>query len=829
MRFSLGRKILKTSFWIPLLLFFFSLHARQYCFEGIYRTPDGDERFFLVGQFLPYNPAVLAIQCNSDAFRECARWWPKGSFFTEQDLLSRGDEQYQFVWIGSEESELDTIKRYASIIKKASVIYTPTHFSDDGNRYEDLKFFLNLAGFTLLSHWYWEGEKGHAIFLKTEIFDAAMRTLNSKIPYFADFPSRFELERFFRKAGDKSDEHSFMCIDYVYMINLDQRPEKFAKAAGGLQLYGISPHRFSAVNGWELPYETIRQVGVRFTKGTLKDPFFGSIYHECDGALYRSNQIIKEDEGTYFSIGLSQGAIGIVLSHLSVLQDAYDSGYQVIWVMEDDVEAVGDPWQIPEMIRSLDVLDPDWDILFTDTDTKDVNGNHVPCRSLATRPNYSAETLDAFLGRFYSVSADLSRIGMRYGAYSMIVRRSGMEKILNYFKQYGVFLPYDMDFWLVPNLKMYSVNRDIVSHAAGSITDNNLPHYAQTNPKPLHRAPVDFVNRVDPICSDAESEREGRLGNNGANPILPNRTVHNIYCDEELEWLWGGIQDICNPTLEEYQKIDQYLVSGARPYLDRLRKANPANPDRLRSILALRLLGLNQEEPVFETHLFDTDESIKKRCIVLYASSNGIYQAKARKLLREIEECGYQGHVLLRIGGFPNTPFGGLKICHVPYSFKVAFLQEAKMLGYEQILWIDLAIHPLENFETVFREIRHTGWFFTNVGSLDDNRPTHLPQAAGNLGITTSLYNRIPHISSSMIGLNMKNTKAIQLLEQWYCETESVYPSLTWWPEELSLSVTAWRLGCTPSTYFGDFVCIESEQFQLENRPNVAFYLDGRR
>lgn len=207
----------------------------------------------------------------------------------------------------------------------------------------------------------------------------------------------------------------------------------------------------------------------------------GSVYYKVEEVLYRSNEFIQEDGRPYFSMGLSQGAIGIVLSHLSVLQDAYDSGYRTIWVMEDDVEAVSDPRQIPDLIRHLDALIPDWDLLFTDLDTKDANGKRVPCRSLAARPNFCTEGIDQFLQRFYPVDADFSRIGMRYGAYSMIVRRSAMEKILNYFKSYGIFLPYDMDFWLVPGIKMYTVNRDIVSHAAGSLSDNGLPRYKNKN------------------------------------------------------------------------------------------------------------------------------------------------------------------------------------------------------------------------------------------------------------------------------------------------------------------------------------------------------------
>lgn len=298
--------------------------------------------------------------------------------------------------------------------------------------------------------------------------------------------------------------------------------------------------------------------------------------------------------------------------------------------------------------------------------------------------------------------------------------------------------------------------------------------------------------------------------------------------DQDLEQLWSLIGDINSPTLEEYQKIDGYLSESPRPYLDLLRESDEIElrQGRMDRILNFRLVGPKNEMPIFGKYSFNTDENNLERCILLYSSSNGIYPNKAKKLLGEIENCGFCGHVLVRIGGFPNTEFGGLKICHIPYSFKVAFLEEARQLGYKAVLWIDLAIHPLLNFETIFREIERKGHFFTTVGTLADNFSSHLPEAARALEISDDLYGQIPHISSSMIGLNMENRRAIQLLETWYRETEKVIPSITWWPEELSLSAIAWRLGCKPMTWFGNFVCGESEQFQLENRPEVEFYLD---
>ena len=64
----------------------------------------------------------------------------------------------------------------------------------------------------------------------------------------------------FKKALGKSDIHRMKNIDFIYMINLDQRPEKFEKCINQLHPFGIYPYRFSAVNGWELTIEAINDV-----------------------------------------------------------------------------------------------------------------------------------------------------------------------------------------------------------------------------------------------------------------------------------------------------------------------------------------------------------------------------------------------------------------------------------------------------------------------------------------------------------------------------------------------------------------------------------------
>ena len=66
-----------------------------------------------------------------------------------------------------------------------------------------------------------------------------------------------EISAFFKKPGGKTDASRMHNVDFIYAINLDQRPEKFAHCVRELESYGIYPYRFSAVNGWELSLEII--------------------------------------------------------------------------------------------------------------------------------------------------------------------------------------------------------------------------------------------------------------------------------------------------------------------------------------------------------------------------------------------------------------------------------------------------------------------------------------------------------------------------------------------------------------------------------------------
>lgn len=285
-----------------------------------------------------------------------------------------------------------------------------------------------------------------------------------------------KFESHLKTLSQKPAHHRMPGIDFIYMINLDERPEKWMRSSELLHQHGIFPYRFSAVNGWNLSVETINEIGLRYAPG-MKGGYMGTSYLPGYD-LKPIHRPIDEYGEVYFCHCMARGTIGIVLSHLSILHDALKSGYQTIWVLEDDIEIVSDPTKLTELIEELDatVGKKNWDILFTDRNTRNVHGVEVPASGMAPRPNFNPQNLKPYMIR-KAVGKNFIRIGARFGAYSMIIRRSGIKKIYNFITSKSIFHPYDMDFHLPPGIKLYTVRKNIVSNLPTATSDNGRPAY----------------------------------------------------------------------------------------------------------------------------------------------------------------------------------------------------------------------------------------------------------------------------------------------------------------------------------------------------------------
>lgn len=216
-------------------------------------------------------------------------------------------------------------------------------------------------------------------------------------------------------------------IDCIYVVNLDARPRKWAVMQDILHGFNLRANRISAVNGWAL-------------SKAERDELLGS---------YRNKS------------SMNGGHIGCLLSHISIMKDAYNRGFQKIWILEDDTRFNEAPYILPDLLDELNRLDPDWDVFYTDTDvfhpSRKITRNSAPPYF---RPDQKYP-LGSFYTRRWQVSPNIFRIRYRYGTYSMLISKKGIEKLLYHFTHTYIYSPIDRDMHHVPYIKEYCYTREM--------------------------------------------------------------------------------------------------------------------------------------------------------------------------------------------------------------------------------------------------------------------------------------------------------------------------------------------------------------------------------
>ena len=114
------------------------------------------------------------------------------------------------------------------------------------------------------------------------------------------------IEKHLKEIPPFANCQSIRNIDFIYMINLDQRPEKLKFSMDQLAPYGIHPYRFPAVNGWELSLQTINEIGLKFSIDEMEGGFMATSYH-IDGNFEPSHEILQVHGQTYFCHTLTRG------------------------------------------------------------------------------------------------------------------------------------------------------------------------------------------------------------------------------------------------------------------------------------------------------------------------------------------------------------------------------------------------------------------------------------------------------------------------------------------------------------------------------------------
>ena len=75
------------------------------------------------------------------------------------------------------------------------------------------------------------------------------------------------------------------------------------------------------------------------------------------------------------------------------------------------------------------------------------------------------------------LTAHLRKIAARFGTTSMIIRRSGIVKLLEFAKNRNIYLPYDLDNYLIDGIERYALTFDLVTNKLNSLSDIYAPYY----------------------------------------------------------------------------------------------------------------------------------------------------------------------------------------------------------------------------------------------------------------------------------------------------------------------------------------------------------------
>lgn len=209
-------------------------------------------------------------------------------------------------------------------------------------------------------------------------------------------------------------------VDCIYVINLERRPEKWEKMKTLFDERNLKVNRVNAIDGWLLSPE--------------------------DQAILAGD----------YTMELRGGEIGCLLSHISVLKDAFERGFNRIWVCEDDIKFVDEIQKLPNLINSLTQIDPDWDILYTDKD------HYFETKKIYLRPDQPGKSKKQYAKRKI-INKELMTTGLRFGTHSFIVSKKGIEKILFYFTHVYLWCPIDCDLHYIPGIREYSCRNDIVT------------------------------------------------------------------------------------------------------------------------------------------------------------------------------------------------------------------------------------------------------------------------------------------------------------------------------------------------------------------------------
>lgn len=251
--------------------------------------------------------------------------------------------------------------------------------------------------------------------------------------------------------------------------------------------------------------------------------------------------------------------------------------------------------------------------------------------------------------------------------------------------------------------------------------------------------------------------------------------------------VYSKVSDLYNPTLDDYRLIQHYLRHGERSIITRLKDYQP-------NARNLKIIGdIPDEYPEWGIIAVNCDENDRENCLVMYSSFNKNYPRGLKRLVKIVSETDFKGHIIYRLGGWPNVEGGSLVLAHVPYAFKVSALKEAQRLGFKRALWLDTAIVPIVSLNEIFSMIQNKGYFI--MGNSHMIGPYMHPDVANAFAVPYDETFYIPSCSAGITGIDFTNEKGVEILDRWYQAAHNAVAFFSPRSDQNALSIILYRMG----------------------------------
>lgn len=173
------------------------------------------------------------------------------------------------------------------------------------------------------------------------------------------------------------------------------------------------------------------------------------------------------------------------------------------------------------------------------------------------------------------------------------------------------------------------------------------------------------------------------------------------------------------------------------------------------------------------------------RCIVVYSSYDSKYPGFVASFPKALEDCGFNGYLYYRIGGFPNPTGKEIQYAATPYCFKIFLMLEAQQLGFTNVLWLDSSLVALKDPTPLFDIIEQNGCLLCSYQDIPFDQARIFPKTKELLQEITGIdVADNKHFATGVFGLKMDRAKTKDFVTAYYRFVSMGTPFLSCFPEE---------------------------------------------